>query len=170
MSKLKTAFARSISTSDLAWLLGCSTRNIALLCDQRVLTRTAHGQFDAAVAVQAVMNHRITAAAEEAGGGEFARARARLMTEKAEMARLDRIARQGDSIPAADVQAAFSAMAAHIKQKLLAIPRRVAAKFGMVTNAVEAEALVRSEVHWALDDLSQTIVVRPGDPPDVASA
>jgi hypothetical protein len=56
------------------------------------------------------------------------------------------------------VRATWEALTLVMKTRLLAIPARVAARWGMVRSTVEAAAMVREEVHEALAILSKGTV------------
>jgi phage terminase Nu1 subunit (DNA packaging protein) len=162
--KPKTTF----STSAMAHIIGVSVQRVGQLEREGIIHKTAHGQY-ALEAITEFCEHQRKMLQDSAGSPSLAAERAELTHEKVLIARMERLALEKELIPARDIAPAFNAIGEHIKARMLAIPQRFAAKFGMVKTAVEAQALLKSEIHWALDELSQTIVVRPGNPTDAAT-
>jgi len=135
-------------------LLGLSARQIATLVEQKVLKHVARGTFDAAHAVQSYVAHREKILAERAGRGAFGMARADLYQERAQLARLQRLEREGELVPADEVERVWLAAAGIMRGKLLSIPAKVAARLAVVQSAAEAQAIVRDEIHEVLREIS----------------
>jgi phage terminase Nu1 subunit (DNA packaging protein) len=134
MAKSKTAktpFSREVSTGNLAWVLGCSTRRIAQLVEVGTLEKTRHGTFALDLAVQAFIRHQTglaekaaakAIATAEVGGREYAEAKAQWMQEKAHVARLARQRSEAAYLPEDDVRMMLSAIMVRFKDNTRALP------------------------------------------------
>jgi phage terminase Nu1 subunit (DNA packaging protein) len=137
MTKLKSAkapFPREISTGGLARVLGCSSRRIGQLVEDGTLEKTRHGTFPLDLAVQGFIRHQVglaekaaakAIAAAEAGGREYAEAKAAWMVEKAAAAKLARQRSEGAYWPEDDVKMFASALIVRFKTNVRAIPNAV---------------------------------------------
>jgi phage terminase Nu1 subunit (DNA packaging protein) len=92
------------------------------------------------------------------GGSVYLEERARFTKVKADTAALAHRVRSGELVPAAEVAETWVALVSVMRTRLLAIPSRVAARWGMVQSTVEAAAMMREEVHEALSVLSKGTV------------
>jgi hypothetical protein len=117
--------------------------------------------FDAAKSVQAYVDYKTKAA--EAGNGAYGEARTRYMQARAEAAEMERLERASKSVPADEVQVSWGQLVVNARQRLLAIPSRVAAIWSTLRTPLQAEAAVRELIHEALTELSTTEFVIDND-------
>jgi phage terminase Nu1 subunit (DNA packaging protein) len=127
----KTPFSREVSTGNLAWVLGCSTRRVAQLVEEGTLEKTRRGTFALDLAVQGFIRHQVglaekaaakAIAAAESGGREYTEAKAAWMVEKAAAAKLARQRSEGAYWPEDDVKMFASALIVRFKTNARALP------------------------------------------------
>jgi phage terminase Nu1 subunit (DNA packaging protein) len=145
---------REISPANLAWLLGLTVQRLGQMEREGILTKLPSGTYPLASVPDYVRHCR----QRGEGLADWSRARTELAKERAQAARQRRLTSDGTLVPAAEVRATWEALAMVMKTRLLAIPARVAARWGMVRSTVEAAAMVREEVHEALSILSKGTV------------
>jgi hypothetical protein len=100
--------------------------------------------------------------ANDTGHGSYATERARWVAEKARLAELERLEREGALVPADQVAETWNALAHLIRTRPLALPAKCAVRVGMARNAVEVQAILKVEVREVLTELSSTAVRREG--------
>ena len=88
------------------------------------------------------------------GSGDVNEERARLIHHQANLASLEEDVKQGKLIPADDIEKEWTDMAMAMRAKMIAMPKKVAAVGCGIDEYVEMEALVKSFVNEALDELS----------------
>jgi phage terminase Nu1 subunit (DNA packaging protein) len=147
-----------VSTSDLATILGVSSRRVAQLVEEKILIRTARGTFDLGEAVRNYVAYRERRIAARLGAGEMHKARQRYLLARAKNAEIAAEERIGKLVPADQVETSFVAIAGAVRSHLLAIPAKVAARAGMCKTAVEVKALLQAEITEALSELALTKV------------
>lgn len=81
------------------------------------------------------------------GGRPIADHRQKLVLAQAELAQIKAAKMRGELVPAADVRATWASIVADARQRLLAVPSRIAGKAGLSREAV---ALVDREIRAAL--------------------
>jgi phage terminase Nu1 subunit (DNA packaging protein) len=155
-------FPTECTAGQLAALLGVSRTRLGQLVERGVLEKTSRGGFDVAAAVQGYVRYREQLAEKAGGSGGYAAARALLTTEKAEIARLRRQQLQNELIPAADISQAGMAWAGVIRNRVMTIPNRGAAKWHLCRTAVEAQVMLCAEVNDVLDEVAATPVIFGG--------
>lgn len=84
----------------------------------------------------------------------LAKARADHEEEKAAIARMDRLEREGSLVDAGEVEQHFTEIAARVKAKLLAIPVKLAPQVVAVTDIGEADAMIKAAIYEALRELA----------------
>jgi phage terminase Nu1 subunit (DNA packaging protein) len=155
-------FTKTVGSSDLATILGITTRRVEQLANKGILKREGRGSFDLADNVQAFVAHRESVIAAEHGVGDFGRARADLYRERAKMARLQREEIEGSLIPTGEVIAMNTSIAAVIKQRMLAVGPKLAPRLTGLRTPAEAQAIVSTEIEEGLTELAQLDVVLAG--------
>lgn len=84
----------------------------------------------------------------------LAKARADHEEEKAALARMERLEREGALIDAGEVEQQFIEIAARVKAKLLAIPVKLAPQVVAVTDIGEADAMIKAAIYEALREMA----------------
>jgi hypothetical protein len=99
---------------------------------------------------------------DDTGRGSYAKEQARLTAEKAKLAEMERLEREGRLLPADEVAQTWAAILGVIRTRLLALPAKCAVRVGMARNAVEVQAILKVELREVLTELSSTAVRRGG--------
>jgi phage terminase Nu1 subunit (DNA packaging protein) len=151
---MTTALPKTVSSADLATLLGITKRSINALAERGVLPRQADGQFALAESLRAYVTHREDVVAAEDATSDYGKARAELYQEKAEMARMQREKIQGKLLDADEVFKTWASLVTVMKQRLLNIPTKLAPRLLGKRHAAEIETLIRAEIYEALEALA----------------
>ena len=101
--------------------------------------------------------------ADDTGSGSYTHERARLTAEKARLAEIERLEREGALVTVEQVAETWGALTGVIRTRLLALPAKCAVRVGMARNAVEVQAILKAEIRELLTELSATTVRRNGD-------
>jgi phage terminase Nu1 subunit (DNA packaging protein) len=147
-----------LSTAQLADAFGITTRRIAQLVEERVLVRSGRGMFDLGESVRSYMSYREAKLAGKLGAGPLHEAKRRYLEARTKAAEILAEERTGKLVPADQVEASFAAVAGAVRSALLALPKTLAVRIGMVQGVVEAEKLLRAGVEEALSELALTKV------------
>ena len=150
-----------ISTTDLAKLLGITTARVGQLTGQGILTHTQRGLYDPVIAVQAYLAFKVRSAGAALGPG-YAAARTTFMTERAKLARLERLEREGELIPREQLEPAWVMAYAAVRGKFLGLPSKAGSRWGMCKSAAEATAMLRQMVNEILDGIATMPVLIAG--------
>jgi hypothetical protein len=126
--------------------------HVRRLANDGILPRQSNGRFDVRAATHGYIRHL------RRGGASYQEARAEYTRTKAEAAALALKVKSGELVPATEVAETWGAIVAVMRTRLLAIPARVAARWGLVRSTVDAAAMVREEIHEALTILSKGTV------------
>lgn len=155
----------TISGPVLADLLGISTRRVNQLAEARILPRSGNG-FEMRASVRAYLDNL----REEIRPANLADAQARLTTAKARIAEIQRDRLEGELVAIADVAATVSAEYSVVRQRLLAIPSRLAPRVAGESDHREIHRAIEAEIVEALSELSGDAArrVELGRAPDAA--
>lgn len=153
----------------IAKLLDLTPRRVNQLVDEGVFPKAGRGTFELVPVVKGYIKHlrdRIAAGNESDGYTEH---RARLTKARADMAELERAQIIASLVPADDIEAAWSAVTAAMRSRLLAIPSKVAPRLMAMKTVNEAQELIRAEIFGALEELANVRVevstpLRSSDP------
>jgi len=158
---------RECSTSELAIYLGITIQAIARLSDKGVLSRTSRGRYDLPGSIRSYLQYRERTAVERAGGGgSLTSGRARKLALECAKLEAEQKIRENSYISLERMEAHWTAVLQILRSALLAMPRKLAPQIGRMRSAEDAEALLRREVHTALNKLAVTDY----RPPDAARA
>lgn len=144
---------KEISTGELASIVGKTPRWIRQLTSEGVLKQISRSKYILGPTVQAYI--------EYAQGGRDADNKPRLIDHKteherikAEKAALQLAQLRGELHSAADVEAVMNTMLTAFRQKILAIPTKLAPQLVGIDDAGKVKALLTKDLHEALSDLS----------------
>src|SRR6266487_2827191 len=139
---------REGSTTELAVLLGLTTQSINKHAEKGLFRRTKRGRYDLGASIQAYVQYREKLAKDRSAGSEYDTARTAKMQEDAQLARMQRLEREGALLPRADVENAGNAIMTILRTKLLGIhgkvERNIRGRFP--ETAPEVARIVRIEV------------------------
>ena len=155
---MKKTSGLEVSTSQFAEAFGITTRRIAQLVEERILVRTSRGTFDLGESVRSYLSYRESKLATKLGAGPLHEAKRRYLEARTKAAEILAEERTGKLVPADQVEASFAAVAGAVRSALLALPKTLAVRIGMVQGVVEAEKLLRAGVEEALSELALTKV------------
>ena len=111
----------------IARLLDLSERRIQQLSREGVIPKAERGQYDLVAAVRGYVAYlRDLAVKAQAGAPDFGAERARLIKAKADLAEMEADGRRGELLPADAVEAAWTAVLARLRARLLVLPDRLA--------------------------------------------
>ena len=143
----------------IARLLDLSERRIQQLSRDGVIPKAERGQYDLVGAVRGYVAYlRDLAVRAQAGAPDFGIERARLIKAKADLAEMEAHGRRGELLPAEDVEAAWTAVLARLRARLLVLPDRLAPLCVEETTIAGVRDQIRKAVREALDELSETPV------------
>jgi len=141
--------------NEIADIFGVSIQAIGRLHKADVVVKIAPGQYDVAESCK----RYIALLRRRSDAPSLTEARASLAREKAALAKLQREEAEGRVAPVEQFSKIAEQMIVVARTKFLALPAKLASKFGMVTNAVELQAMAKTEVHEILHELAQLPVV-----------
>ena len=152
-------------------LLDLSERRIQQLSREGVIPKAERGQYDLVGAVRGyvVSACRDLAVRAQAGAPDFGVERARLIKAKADLAEMEADGRRGELLPADAVEAAWTAVLARLRARLLVLPDRLAPLCHEETTIAGVRDQIRKAVREALDELAATPVVA-ADPDGAGTA
>jgi phage terminase Nu1 subunit (DNA packaging protein) len=152
-----------ITTAQLAFLVGLTPARISQLVMEGTIARNGRNRFSIAVVPTIVKALRDRS---EGGPKTFTEARAKLVKEKARLAELERLTKEGELVSTRDLEPAWLLAYSNLRQKLLGLPASVGASWGMVTSAAKATELVRKKLYAILDEYAAMPVVIAGAVPE----
>jgi phage terminase Nu1 subunit (DNA packaging protein) len=148
-----------VTAAELMRLLGCTRPRITQLEKDGIVTRTGRGRYELA----SVPRYIDWLRKGNEGPAAWNRARTELASERAAAARLDRMEREGQVVRIAEVRRTWIEIATTVRNKILGVASRLAPRILMIMTAVEAEAILRSELEMCLEELSRTEVTAKGN-------
>jgi phage terminase Nu1 subunit (DNA packaging protein) len=168
-------YATQVPAERLAQLLDLTPRRLQQLAAEGVIPKTDRNRYELVDSVRGYIRYlRDRAFGPEVQDGpndNFAKQRARLTRSRADTEELKARQLLGELVPAAQIEAAWSAVTDIMRTRLLAIPAKTAARIGMARNAVEAQAIIRTEINEALSELANVTlaVIAGGHTPDAGA-
>ena len=147
----------------LGRVLGISRASISNLTTDGVLPRADRGRFDLSACVQAYLRHKlVNAKASDVTVQSLVAERSRLTKIKADAAEVEARKLAGELVPAADIEAAWLAVAGTVRTRLLLIPAKTAPRIVALKTAADAQALLRKEINAALSAIATTPAIWVG--------
>jgi phage terminase Nu1 subunit (DNA packaging protein) len=147
----------AVKIATIATVLGISNARVQQLAADGVLPRAGVGLYDIPACVQAFLQHKLAKAkASDATVRSLVAERTRLTKIKADAAEVEARKLAGELVPAADIEAAWLAVAGIVRSRLLLIPSKTAARVVALKTPGEAQALLRKELNAALTAIATT--------------
>ena len=155
-----------VTAVELGHMLDLTPRRVAMLASDGVIPKARTGVYPRNECIRAYV--RFLRERADAGGGstEYSRARAKLTSSRAAIAEMERSRLSGELAPVNEYRAAWTAITAGLRARLLAIPSKCAPRLIGKKHAADAKAIVENEIHEALEDLAAA-EIRTTAPPDV---
>ena len=153
----------------IAQPLDLSERRVQQLSREGVIPKAERGRYDLVGAVRGYVAYlRDLAVKAQAGAPDFGVERARLIKAKADLAEMEADGRRGELLPADAVEAAWIAVLARLRARLLVLPDRLAPLCVEETTIAGVRDQIRKAVREALDELATQRIVAAD--PDGAGA
>ncbi len=143
----------------IAKLLDLSERRVQQLSREGVIPKATRGQYDLIGSVRGYVRYlRDQAAKAQAGAPDYAAERARFIRARADIAEMEAEEKRGAVIAAEEVEAAWIAVLALLRTRLLALPDRLAPQVQGAATPAAVRDLMRGAVREALEELAETDV------------
>lgn len=155
----------------IAKLLDLSERRVQQLGREGVIPKATRGQYDLIGSVRGYIRYlRDQVAKAQAGAPDYAAERARFIRARADLAEMEAAQRRGAVIAAEDVEAAWIAVLALLRTRLLALPDRLAPQLHAEDGPAGVRDGLRGAIREALEELAETDVRPDPDAPDSGAA
>lgn len=149
----------------IAKLLDLSERRVQQLSREGVIPKAERGQYDLIGSVRGyVLYLRDQASKAQAGAPDYAAERARFIRARADLAEMDAEQKRRALIAADQIEAAWIAVLALLRTRLLALPDRLAPQAFDQSTVGDTRNLIRAAIREVLDDLAQPDIDLETDP------
>jgi phage terminase Nu1 subunit (DNA packaging protein) len=150
MSKAKSVLPETVTLDQLRMLLGVNTSHVNTLERRGVIKKVERDAYTlASVPAYIAWLRKV-----QAGPEDWRSVRTQIARERLALLKLERGEREGELLPKADVRAMNCEIASNIKNRLLVVPRSVAARLVGLSHAAEAEAITSDAITTALTELA----------------
>ena len=150
--RIRVSSSSLCSRDDIATLLLLSSRHVGKLAERGLLKRVS-GKFDLVPTVQGYIQHlRKTHGLDD--GGSANDHKLRLLKAKADIADLEAKKAAGEYVSVGDVERTWVDCTIRLRQRLLAIPPRVASQLACETSADACCEVLEMIIHEALNELA----------------
>ncbi len=140
----------------IARLLDLSERRVQQLSREGVIPKAERGQYDLIGSVRGYVRYlRDQAARAQAGAPDYAAQRARFIRARADIAEMEAEEKRLSLIAADQIEAAWIAVLALLRTRLLALPDRLAPQAFDQSTVGDTRNLIRAAIREVLDDLAQ---------------
>jgi phage terminase Nu1 subunit (DNA packaging protein) len=169
IKQLKTSttkeLPRFVSMGMLATVIDLTARRVAQLTNEGVLSKADDGKYELVPCSAQYIRHLRGRAFKNTDSELMANSKARQAHARASLMEMEQAEKAGDLIPRSQIEPGWLAGYQNIRDRMLAIPAKIAARLGMCRNAVEAQALVRREIEEALHGAAHAPIIVPSDSP-----
>jgi phage terminase Nu1 subunit (DNA packaging protein) len=140
----------------IARLLDLSERRVQQLSREGVIPKAERGQYDLIGSVRGYVRYlRDQALKAQAGAPDYAAERARFIRARADLAEMEAEEKRRSLIAADQIEAAWIAVLALLRTRLLALPDRLAPQLFDQPTVGDTRNLIRAAIREVLDDLAQ---------------
>lgn len=140
----------------IARLLDLSERRIQQLSREGVIPKAERGHYDLIGSVRGYVRYlRDQALKAQAGAPDYAAERARFIRARADLAEMEAEEKRRSLIAADEIEAAWIAVLALLRTRLLALPDRLAPQVFDQPTVGDTRNLIRAAIREVLDDLAQ---------------
>ncbi|CUH65079.1 hypothetical protein TL5118_01134 [Thalassovita autumnalis] len=142
--------------SVISRLLDLSERRVQQLSREGVIPKAERGQYDLIGSVRGYVRYlRDQAVKAQAGAPDYAAERARFIRARANLAEMEAEEKRHSLIAADQIEAAWIAVLALLRTRLLALPDRLAPQAFDQPTVGDTRTLIRTAIREVLDDLAQ---------------
>lgn len=140
-------------------LLDLTPARISQLTSQGVIPRQERNRYEVVPVVRAYIKFlRERAIKGDVGGDDYSAHRARLTKARADITEMERSQMESKLIPADDVESTWNSMISNARNRLIAIPTKVAPSVYASKNLNEIRDIIKTEIYQALDELADADV------------
>ena len=140
----------------IARLLDLSERRVQQLSREGVIPKAERGQYDLIGSVRGYVRYlRDQVLKAQAGAPDYAAERARFIRARADLAEMEAEEKRHALIAAEQIEAAWIAVLALLRTRLLALPDRLAPQAFEQSTVGDTRNLIRAAIREVLDDLAQ---------------
>jgi phage terminase Nu1 subunit (DNA packaging protein) len=149
----------------IARLLDLSERRIQQLSREGVIPKAERGQYDLIGSVRGYVRYlRDQALRAQAGAPDYAAERARFIRARADLAEMEAEEKRRSLIAVDEIEAAWIAVLALLRTRLLALPDRLAPQAFDQPTVGDTRNLIRTAIREVLDDLAEPDIEFETDP------
>ena len=149
----------------IAKLLDLSERRVQQLSREGVIPKAERGQYDLIGSVRGYVRYlRDQALKAQAGAPDYAAERARFIRARADLAEMEAKEKRRSLIAADQIEAAWIAVLALLRTRLLALPDRLAPQVFEQSTVGDTRNLIRAAIREVLDDLAEPDIEFKTDP------
>jgi phage terminase Nu1 subunit (DNA packaging protein) len=149
----------------IARLLDLSERRVQQLSREGVIPKAERGQYDLIGSVRGYVRYlRDQALKAQSGAPDYAAERARFIRARADLAEMEAEEKRRSLIAADEIEAAWVAVLALLRTRLLGLPDRLAPQVFDQTTIGDTRTLIRSAIREVLDDLAEPDIDIETDP------
>lgn len=147
--------AETFPLETICKILDLSPQRITQLVNEGIIPRHARGRYELIPVVRGYIAYlRRRAVKGDAPTGDLTSHRTRLTAARADLAEMEKAQMENRLIPAEDISAAWEAMTANMRSKMLAIPSKAAPAVYAAESLNEAKSILKDEINEALAELS----------------
>ena len=140
----------------IAKLLDLSERRVQQLSREGVIPKAERGQYDLIGSVRGYVRYlRDQALKSQAGAPDYMAERARFIRARADLAEMEAQEKRRSLIATDQIEAAWIAVLALLRTRLLALPDRLAPQAFDQSTVGDTRNLIRAAIREVLDDLAQ---------------
>ena len=149
----------------IAKLLDLSERRVQQLSREGVIPKAERGQYDLIGSVRGYVRYlRDQAVKAQAGAPDYAAERARFIRARADIAEMEAEEKRLSLIAADQIEAAWIAVLALLRTRLLSLPDRLAPQIFDQSTVGDTRNLIRTAIREVLDDLAEPDIEFETDP------
>ena len=149
----------------IARLLDLSERRVQQLSREGVIPKAERGQYDLIGSVRGYVRYlRDQALKAQSGAPDYGAERARFIRARADLAEMEAEEKRLSLIAAEDIEAAWIAVLALLRTRLLALPDRLAAQAFEQPTIGDTRTVIRAAIREVLDDLAEPDIELEADP------
>jgi phage terminase Nu1 subunit (DNA packaging protein) len=140
----------------IAKLLDLSERRVQQLSREGVIPKAERGQYDLIGSVRGYVHYlRDQAVKAQAGAPDYMAERARFIRARADLSEMEAAQKRRSLIAADQIEAAWIAILALLRTRLLSLPDRLAPQAFDQPTVGDTRNLIRAAIREVLDDLAQ---------------
>lgn len=147
----------NLTAEKLARVLMITDRRVQQLAKEGVLVKEGRGRYPLIPNIQAYIKYwqdRAVGAREMGEAPDYHAEKARLVKAQADKAEMEAEQLKGRLLDAEIVEREWGKVLTNLRQALLSIPSKIAQSVSSASDAVEAEEIIRAQIHEALNELS----------------